>query len=464
MANEIKPSTYVMSDEDATKAVASKPPVVPSTYELPDEESENPSYTAQQPGQHAAPVPTAVRSNPVTRAASIGEEDHGKLRHLAGLQSGNISLVRQAEADPKVNPGLFHQAHIKEAVDTIAEPIHDAWKRYTNSDEYKKASTPQRWRAQRDFITNFHQANPEHSDTAVKAVDEAHAAGDAAKMAHTQEEKRRLENMGAAGPGEMTAKDAAAHFGQKEMGAGEDAMATVRTVGGAGTKFAGQNPEAVKAALANPRFADVPQEDVEVPALKQSKVKLRDHPELKDPSNRALMGAHAGKFAHMFNEDYINKRNKAGGEIDAAKVADAAEHAMWIATHQHNPNVKNKDGESIPMDGFVKQRVNEAIDSAIKAQHTQETSAAGKRAAKDIESTPEKQAQRAVDTKLVTAQTADPEKKAKMFAEAEARAKADEEKKKAARDAFIKHADPKQQERMQHILSVPKKPSGEGEQ
>ena len=382
----------------------------------------------------AAPMPIArkAQSKPSVPApqpaAAMTSEEEGQLRDLAAKHHANNAISRNHYADPTVNPKMAREAHLELAHNQVAEPIHGAWKKHaTDNTDYRSASQPQRWKMQRDFINNFHQANPEHAQKAAEIIHGAHEAGVTADAAHTQAEKRRLEESKlGGGKGSMDAATAAAHFGSVDPKAGDDAAPTVNISGGAHVAFGGQNPEAIDRALANPRFANVPEEDIETAKLAASKAPIQQHPDLEKPENKALLERHIAKFKGLMSPDYINKVKEGiagagGSEFDDARTATAAYHAIIKATAQHDPNrVGQKSGETVNMDTFVRGRVKQAIASDIKQQHTEQVSAAAKRATGQVQAEnavdPVKQAQNIADTKLVTAQS-DPEKHAKLVEE-----------------------------------------------
>lgn len=436
----------------------------------------------------AAAVPAATPA--VAQKLAPTSSDDDSLRHLAGLHLKRISAQQQHDVDPRLHPHQRHEAHLAEARHTISGPIGEEWNRAANNAAYKATTQPQRWRQQRDFINQYHAQHPDHADKAVKEVDAAHQAGTAAKQAFHQEEYRKVqeaagrfsspqdfdindeiasqEKEGVADKASpRTAEEAAAHLGHKE---GED-RPTVNIQGSAAAAQGARSPEAIQQLLDSPRFANIPEEDVVVPGLKGKMAPIAHHPDLDVPENKRLMDKHIGKFMKYLNEDYIttvknNMTGAGGSEFNPTKTAAAAERALHWATHRYNPNMMDKDGKPVDRDTYIRQTIHQAIKGDISKQHAEQTGAAVKRAVGDVKTEekadPEKQAQMAADTKLVTAQS-DPEKHQKLMEEAKARMVTEEAHRKANPN-LERHLTPEQRKRLQHVLSVkPAKSNSEPE-
>lgn len=337
---------------------------------------------AKKPGQDAPESKETFGDIAMPKRASKDKpftlDEIKKLRDLAAKQAANIVVARNHYADPKKNPKMHREGHLQVAHNNAFSNMHDAWNEFSNSEQYRNASLPQKWKMQRDFKSNWHDQNPSHYAEAMGHLSGAHKKGELADLARLQEEKRRLEHskMGG-GIGTMTTQEAAAHLGSK---AGEDEAPQVTTTQSAGAKFAASNPKAIEQALASKRFGSVPEEDVEVEHL-SGRAPIKKHPDFDKPENKKLINDFAGRYAHLQNSDFVNKiKHQVGAstaQLDDAALSDAAHNAMWMAMHQHNAARSD-----IPLDKFIKNRMVDAIKNNIKAQHTEQTTASAKRAAK----------------------------------------------------------------------------------
>ena len=383
--NESDNANYICQETDKTEDVIAKA--------AGDDEDVDPfgdyenwgEKDTRQPGQEEKEAGTVAPSQEVVPKRGKGgkpftPEQVKKLRDLASKQAANIIIARNHYADPKKNPRMHREAQLHSAHEAAFAPMHDAWSELSDSDSYRKASLPQKYRMQRDFINQWHQDNPEHYPAAMNAIHSAHEKGGKADLAHTQEEKRRLEHASMGGGlGDMTSQEAAAHLGSK---AEDDEAPQANTMQSAGVKFAGSNPEAVKQALASKRFEDVPSADVDVEEM-QGRAPVKKHPDFEHPENKALINDFAGRYTHLMNQGFIDKLKEGlgakGSQVDDAAVSDAAHNAMWMAMHQYNASRSN-----MPLDSFIKNRMVDAIKNNIKQQHTEQVTASAKRAAKQI--------------------------------------------------------------------------------
>jgi hypothetical protein len=332
----------------------------------------------------SAPERASEKISPVVGAsASKGRpfthDEIAKLKQLASKHVNNLIIARNHYSDPKQNPKLHREGHLQLAHEDAFSNLHDAWKEFSNSDEYRNAPLPQKWKMQLDFQKNWHDQYPEHYAHAMDKIDAAHDSGGKADKARLQEEKRRLEHAAIGGGlGAMSQQEAAAHMGTK---ATDDEAPQVGTTQSAGTKFAQQNPEAIKQALASSRFTNVDTaDDQEVDEI-SGKAPIKRHPDLDKPENKALINDFAGRYVHLMSKPYIDKIKRDMGvphaQVDDAELATAADHAMWTALHQHNAAASD-----VSLHNFIKWRMKDAIKNNIKQQHTKETTAAAKRAAK----------------------------------------------------------------------------------
>ena len=339
----------------------------------------------RKPGQDESETPASSSSSTLlpkrtNKGKPFSPEEVAKLRDLSAKQAANIITARNHYADPRKNPRMHREAQLHLAHDTAFKPMHDAWSELSDSDTYKSASLPKKWRMQKEFINNWHDSNPEHYPAAMDAIKGAHGKGEQADLAHTQDEKRKLEHASMGGGlGSMSSKEAAAHFGVKGA---DDETPQANTSQSAAVKFAGANPEAVKQALANKRFENIPEEDIEV-AGSQGRAPIKKHPDFDKPENKKLIEDFASRYAHLQNSDFVNKiKNEvgaSGADIDDASLSDAAHNAMWMGMHNYNAG---RSGMS--MDQYIKRHMVDAIKNNVKQQHTEQTSAAAKRATKQL--------------------------------------------------------------------------------
>jgi len=341
-----------------------------------EKDSRKPGQSEEVPTtEHGVVLPKRTdKKRPFTR------DEVNKLRDLASKQAANIVIARNHYADPRKNPRLHRESQLHLAHDNAFKPMHDAWSELSDSDSYKKASLPQKHRMQRDFINQWHQENPEHYQAATDAIQGAHEKGSQADLAHTQEEKRRLEHSAMGGGlGSMTSQEAAAHLGVK---GDDDEMPQTSTSQSAGVKFAGANPEAVKQALSNKRFEGVPEEDIEIEE-NTGRAPIKKHPDFEHPENKALINDFASRYAHLQDKPFIDRvKQKAGisdPDIDDAAISDASHNAMWLGMHQYNASRSNMN-----LDQFIKNRMVDAVKNNIKQQHTDKVTSSAKRAAKQM--------------------------------------------------------------------------------
>ena len=342
-----------------------------------EQDTRKPGQNAEQDKTEQAPVSSElIGKKPSSRQFSV--DDIRKLKDLAAKQASNIAVARNHYSDPKKNPRLYREANLHSAHNESFADMHDAWNKVSNSDEYKSLPLHEKWKAQRKFINDWHSQNPEHYHSVIENIHNAHQKGEQADTAHTQEEKRRLEHAAMGGGlGEMSGKEAAAHFGVKA--GGEDDIPQVATTGSSAVSFGSANPEAIKQALSSKRFESVPEETVDVDPLSGS-APIKKHPDFDKPENKALVNDFASRYAGLMNSKFVDKLKRdmgASSQIDEAAVNDAAHNAMWHALH--NYDAQRSD---MSLHNFIKFRVIDAMKNNIKQQHTEQVTAAAKRAAK----------------------------------------------------------------------------------
>lgn len=362
-------------------------------YDLSDEDDPFEAYKhwgaadTRKPGVHDGVPSKAPSEAPKKEAISVPKrkpgtpftpEEINKLRDLAGKQAANIIISRNHYSDPSKNPKLYREAQLQLAHEGSFGPLHRAWEQFRDSDTYRDASLPQKWRMQHEFLKNWHEQNPEHYSSAMNSVHTAHAKGFVADKKRDKEEMEKLKHIiSGGGTGKMTGAEAAAHLGVK---GGSDDLPAVSTFQSAGSQFAGHNIEAAKRALESKRFKDMGDEDIpEVEAL-TSRPPIHIHPDLAKPENKALVNDFASRYAHLQSGDFVNKlKNTLGvtdSNLDEAQVSDAANNAMWMALHKYNAA-----RSPMPLDKFIKQSMIYAMKHNMRQQYASSVGTAAKKEA-----------------------------------------------------------------------------------
>ena len=317
-------------------------------------------------------VPTPDASIKAPEVVSLGKrrdeftpEEMNTLKRLAPTMLSNLKRDKIFRAKAVLNPNLSMEGAKQIAQGNIFSKFNDSWSKTKNSDEYKNASLPQKMRMQLNFKKKFFEDNPEHGVAVHEDYHDAMKQFHKATHAHLHEKSEALKQLEmGGGAGQMSATEAAAHFGHKAEGAGDDdaARASTFAVPGAGSA----DPKAVAAARDRIGNIDVPEEHRDVEDREGINPLKIDHPALKDPKTKSLVNDFMHRYAYMMGEGSGSsklteegKKNKMktgksfmdkiaesigihGGisnipEADHPALASAVQYGIWKALATHRP-------------------------------------------------------------------------------------------------------------------------------
>ena len=287
-------------------------------------------------------------------AGGISPDDMAILKRVAPFMLDRLKRDKLFHAKAKVNPNLHMEGAKRIALDKIFSKYRDAWGGVEGSDEYKDASLPKQLRMQRDFKKRFFEDNPEHGVGVHQEYHDAMKDFHKATHAHRQEKHEVLRDHEiGGGVGDMTAKEAGAHFGHKSNKGDEDDVDTASTFsGGAGAA----DPASVAAARKRLGNINIPEEYRDV-SDREGKSNLgADIPMLKDPKVKKVVNDFMKKYAYMmeggspdagakkssFMDKAAEKLGIKGGidnvqGADAPALAMAVQYGIWKALKTHKP-------------------------------------------------------------------------------------------------------------------------------
>lgn len=346
----------------------------------------------------ATPISQVEETDTPSRWYQPTREEIAELRRHTVPWEKAARMRGALSAIPTKNPVIAHQGELIATRQLNHADRQKAYQEFTNSPEYKNASTIQRIKMDRKFNQDWLEKNPTHIHDAIKAHGEAHKKGEAGKEAFEAVKEANMLNVlrgGAQAEAPMSMEEAMQHVG----GVKEDDVGTVgSTQKDPATAFAAANKDFIKDFASyydkqRGKRAKTPMDENDMMNFdrrSEQDIKriLGSHADIKDPAAKAKFDDFFKKYypligmsaKRVINELQMNKK-----DVDYGALDEAGMHGLIKAVNRYDHDHPKKASFATHAGSLIRGEMKNALAQLREQSGESAVPAELRRAAKRLE-------------------------------------------------------------------------------